>query len=236
VCRFLSFRPELRAEPLIPQSNRGMQPYSMTDEEMLPPEGSSQSDVRGDAARALLRRMARGDELALAALYEGWAERVYSVAYWFLQDADDAADVVGETFWQAWRTAAEYDGARSAGTTWLVMIARSRALDRVRARRRRGEWTAARRTVEALLEQMDSGQTQPPDGAESSELRSAVASALRALPDEQREAVELAFLGGLSHAEIAEETAQPLGTIKTRIRLAMKKLREGLASLREEDE
>ena len=205
---------------------------------MVPPKGStsSQSDVRQDVARALLRRIARGDEPALAALYDGWAERVYSVAYWFLQDADEAADVVGETFWQAWRSAAEYDGARSAGTTWLVMIARSRALDRVRARRRRGDWMTARPTVEALLEQMDSGRSQPDAGPESSELRSAVASALRALPTEQREAVELAFFGGLSHAEIAEETAQPLGTIKTRIRLAMKKLREGLASLREDDE
>jgi RNA polymerase sigma-70 factor, ECF subfamily len=210
----------------------------MTDEAMVPPEGSfsSQSGVRQDAARALLRRIAQEDEAALAALYDGWAERVYSVAYWFLQDADEAADVVGETFWQVWRSAAEYDAARSAGTTWLVMIARSRALDRVRGRRRRVDWTTARSTVEALLEQMDSGRSQPDAGPESSELRSAVASALRALPNEQREAVELAFFGGLSHAEIAEETAQPLGTIKTRIRLAMKKLREGLASLREDDE
>jgi RNA polymerase sigma-70 factor, ECF subfamily len=211
----------------------------MTDEEMVPPTGStsSQSGVRQDPARPLIRRMARGDELALAALYDGWAERVYSVAYWFLQDADEAADVVGETFWQAWRSAAAYDGARATGTTWLVMIARSRALDRVRARGRRTGWTTARATVEALLEQIDSGRSEPPDGSpESSELGSAVASALRALPNEQREAVQLAFFGGLSHAEIAEQTGQPLGTIKTRIRLAMKKLRQGLASLREDNQ
>jgi RNA polymerase sigma-70 factor, ECF subfamily len=174
--------------------------------------------------------MADGDESALAALYDRWVDRVHTVAYWILKDRDEAEDVVEETFWQAWRTAARYDGARSAGSTWLVMIARSRALDRLRAQRRRDSWAAS---SAALLE--DNGEesatvTQP----ETAESYTRLAEALGALPLEQRQAMELAFFQGLSHSEIASRTAQPLGTVKTRIRLAMEKLRQRLASLRDE--
>jgi RNA polymerase sigma-70 factor, ECF subfamily len=222
----------------VTQSNRGMQPYSMTEEAIVPSKDSPSRLPRDpqDHAQTLLLRMAGGDESALASLYDGWAERVYSVAFWFLQDPDDAADVVGETFWQAWRSAGEYDSARAAGTTWLLMIARSRALDRVRAGRRRIAWTTARPTVDTLLEQIAAVQGEMPDAVpELSESRALIAVRLKALPAEQREVVEMAFFAGLSHSEIAEKTAQPLGTVKTRIRLAMKKLREGLASLRKDD-
>ena len=221
------------------QSKRGMQPYSLSEEAIVSSKASPfrMPELPQDQAETLLRRMAGGDESALAALYKRWADRVCSVAFWFLQDPDEAADVVGETFWQAWRSAAEYDSTRASGATWLLMIARSRALDRVRAGRRRSAWTTARPTVDTLLEQLEAAQGEMPETVpELSEIRALVALRLKALPAEQREAVELAFFGGLSHAEIAEQTAQPLGTIKTRIRLAMKKLREGLASLRKDDQ
>src|SRR5215210_5063171 len=105
-----------------------------------------------DPDAALLRRMADGDESALAALYDRWVDRVHTVAFWILKDRDEAEDVVEETFWQVWRTAARYDFARSAGSTWLMLIARSRALDRLRAQRRRADWTAAPSTAGAMLE------------------------------------------------------------------------------------
>lgn len=181
----------------------------------------------------LVRRMAGGDESALAALYDAWADRVHTLACWILRDSDEAEDVVEETFWQAWRTAARYDGERAGGGTWLLMIARCRAIDRLRARRRRADGTAAFSTTGALLD--GAGTELPGAEEERRERYSVLASALDGLPREQREALEMAFYGGLSHAEIAAQMAQPLGTVKTRIRLAMQKLRLRLAPLRDGD-
>ena len=202
------------------------------------PHGHStpgQSRVPHEDDHALFQRMAEGDESALAALYDKWGHRVHTVAFWILRDTDEAEDVVEETFWQAWRTAANYDGRRGAGSTWLMMIARSRALDRLRRQRRRAGWLAAPSTMNALLDGPEVAGTHLPGAqAERTEFYTELAAALAALPLEQREVVEMAFFGGLSHAEIAAQSAQPLGTVKTRIRLAMQKLRERLAFLREE--
>jgi RNA polymerase sigma-70 factor (ECF subfamily) len=190
--------------------------------------------VQEDHDRELLRRVADRDQAALGALYDRWSERVHSLALWILNDADDAEDVVEETFWQVWRKAGGYDSSRSAGSSWLMMIARSRALDRLRMRRRRADWTAAPATVIALTDLAGSALSEAPgSGLEWADQQSQLASALNALPPEQRAALEMAYFEGLSHGEIAERTSQPLGTVKTRIRLAMKKLRQGLASTRE---
>jgi len=177
--------------------------------------------------------MADGEEAALGTLYDLWAERVHTLAFWILKDADEAEDVVEETFWQVWRTSGQYDGRRSAGATWLLMIARSRALDRLRSRKRRADWTAAPSTASELRDQAGVMPGEPPDiGLERSEGQSKLASAMGDLPPEQRSALEMAYFEGLSHGEIAQRTSQPLGTVKTRIRLAMQKLRRGLGSLR----
>ena len=210
-----------------------------TDQRRSPPPPTAQRDVsRSDVAvdpdAALLRRMADGDESALAALYDRWVERVHTVAFWILKDSDEAEDVVEETFWQAWRTAARYDGNRSAASTWLVMIARSRSLDRLRAERRRADWTTSPSTAGALLDEAVGRETDTAALPERGEHSVALAEAIGALPPEQRHALELAFFGGLSHSEIADQTAQPLGTVKTRIRLAMEKLRQRLGFLRDE--
>jgi RNA polymerase sigma-70 factor, ECF subfamily len=195
----------------------------------------SQSRVPHEDDFALFHRMAAGDESALAALYDKWGSRVHTVAFWILQDADEAEDVVEETFWQAWRSAATFDGRRGAGSTWLLMITRSRALDRLRCERRRGAWLAAPSTLNALLDGPGVAGTDLPGAqAERMEFYTELAAALAALPPEQREVMEMAFFGGLSHAQIAAQSAQPLGTVKTRIRLAMQKLRQRLAFLREE--
>ncbi|HEX5963973.1 MAG TPA: sigma-70 family RNA polymerase sigma factor [Gemmatimonadales bacterium] len=203
-----------------------------------PPGHSTSGQVRvhDDQDSALLRRMADGDEAALGTLYDRWAERVHALAFWILKDADEAEDVVEETFWQVWRTARRYDGKRSAGFTWLMIIARSRALDRLRSRRRRADWTASPATASALREQAGVRPVDLPGSQlDKTDRRSELASALGALPLEQRTALEMAYFQGLSHGEIAAQTSQPLGTVKTRIRLAMQKLRERLALLREED-
>jgi RNA polymerase sigma-70 factor, ECF subfamily len=189
---------------------------------------------RADPDAGLLLRMADGDETAFSALYDRWADRVHTVAIWILKDPDEAEDVVEETFWQVWRTAARYDVTRSACATWIMLIARSRALDRLRAQRRRAEWTSAPSTAGALLELSTSAETDATSHGESVEQATLLAAAIGALPPEQQEALKLAYFTGLSHSEIATQTAQPLGTVKTRIRLAMNKLRQHLGFLRDE--
>jgi RNA polymerase sigma-70 factor, ECF subfamily len=179
--------------------------------------------------------MAAGDESALATLYDRWASRVHSVAYWILRDADEVEDVVEETFWEAWRSAAKFNGRRAGAPAWLAMIARSRSLDRLRRHRRRAEWLADGSAARAQLDAVGPADAElPGTHAERLERADGVAAALEMLPSEQQKVVQMAFFGGLSHAEIAAQLAVPLGTVKTRIRLAMHKLRERLAFLREE--
>lgn len=188
--------------------------------------------VPSQADRELVRRMAAGDESALGALYDHYAPLLHSVARRIVGDDDDAEEVLEETFWQAWRQAGRYEESRGGLSTWLVMIARSRALDRVRARRRFRE----ERWDELPGGPADSpgDDASPLDSAELDEVRRMVGRAVATLPPEQRQTVELAYFRGLSQSEIAEATGEPLGTVKTRARLALQKLREALVLLREE--
>jgi RNA polymerase sigma-70 factor (ECF subfamily) len=187
-----------------------------------------------DADGALLRRMAAGDESALGALYDRWAGLVHSVVTRIVADAGDAEELVEETFLQAWRQAGRYQGARGGVSTWLVVMARSRALDRVRlAGHRRAAAAEPLESAEsagALLP--DTGT--PLDAAEIAETRQIVHAALEKLPADQRETLEMAYFKGMSQSEIAEATGQPLGTVKTRCRLGLRKLREALSVLRED--
>jgi RNA polymerase sigma-70 factor (ECF subfamily) len=201
----------------------------------LDPEGASPAASGRGAARhsateddALVQRMAVGDEQALGALYDRWVDVVHAVVARVLRSADDVDDVVEETFWQAWRQADRFDPARGSVQTWLLTIARSRSLDRTRALRRRREEPLERDDGE-VIEQV--APSDPGLDAEASERRRIVTSALASLPPEQREALELGYYGGLSQSEIAERTGQPLGTVKTRMRLAMQKLRSQLGGL-----
>jgi RNA polymerase sigma-70 factor (ECF subfamily) len=186
----------------------------------------------GDAD--LLRRMAAGDEQALGALYDRWSGLVHSVVLRVVGDADDAEELVEETFWQAWRQAGRYDASRGGISGWLVVIARSRALDRVRLR----GWQRAAATestdAEGAAQQAEVDVRGPLDAAEMDETRRIVRAAMERLPAEQRETVEMAYFRGMSQTEIAAATGQPLGTVKTRARLALQKLREALSVLRED--
>lgn len=185
--------------------------------------------------RELVARMSAGDETALAQLYDRWSRSVYALVVHLVRDGDDAEDVVEEAFWQAWRQASRYEASRGEVGTWLFTIARSRALDRLRSRRRLREEPL----TPVLLGDSDvtasaSPNDDPTVRAEATERRALVAGALRTLPKEQREVLELAFFAGLSQTEIADRTGHPLGTVKTRTRLAAQKLRDSLAALREE--
>lgn len=174
---------------------------------------------------ALVRRMVDSDETALGALYDQWSRALYSLVLHLLQDPDEAEDVVEETFWQAWRKASSYEPSRGAVSTWLLTIGRRRALDRLRARKRSREDLDARN----VFADLPSSDPDPYQDAENANLRESVRSALRGLPEEQRQPLELGYFNGLSQSEIAEVTGEPLGTVKTRMRLAMQKLREPLA-------
>ena len=182
--------------------------------------------------------MAAGDEQALGALYDRWIVSVHTIAFHLLGDEDEAEDAVEETFWQAWRQAGRFDASRGAVSTWLSTIARSRALDRLRARRRRAEDpidAPSRETTPARQPLADAPSRigNPQRDSERSERARDIVAALTALPPEQREVIELAYFGGLSQSEIAAKIAQPLGTVKTRARLALEKLRVPLAPHRE---
>jgi RNA polymerase sigma-70 factor (ECF subfamily) len=193
---------------------------------VIAPSGVSAAKAEADAAdQAILARMAQGDGDALAELYDRYARPVYSLALRILRDARDAEDVVQEVFAQAWRHAARYSPARGVVAAWLVTLARSRAIDRLRARKARPEGASDDRPG---LQFIDSA---PPIDHQllSSEQVTRVRAALEELPVLQRVAVELAYFEGLTHVEIANRLEQPLGTIKTRIRLALGKLRESLA-------
>ncbi|MET0399042.1 MAG: sigma-70 family RNA polymerase sigma factor [Longimicrobiaceae bacterium] len=173
-----------------------------------------------------------GDEAALAALYDRWVTLVHSVAIQLLEDSDDAAEVVEEVFWQVWRQPESYQAERSAVSTWLAMITRSRALDRQRSRTRRRRRETELPEDEAQIPR-DSTSVDPLDGAEAAERSEIVALAIWSLPTDQRQTIELAYFRGMSQSEIAKHTGQPLGTVKTRVRLAFQKLRETLSILRD---
>lgn len=174
-----------------------------------------------------LQRIADRDEGALATFYDRWVQSVYAAVVQLLHDADDAEDVLEQTFWQVWERAATFDPARGSVRTWVLTIARSRALDRLRARARRPESVP-------LSEFVATDQPDPSESVEAQERREQVGRALASIPEEQRRAIELAYFGGLTQSEIAERLRQPIGTVKTRMRLGMQKLRALLLATREE--
>jgi RNA polymerase sigma-70 factor (ECF subfamily) len=173
----------------------------------------------------LLRRIAGQDRQALAEFYDQTAGALYSTVVRILGDAHEAEEVIQDAFLQIWEKAATFDPSLGAPFYWALSITRNRAIDRLRARQRRA------RLADELHEAAvgDSPPVAPPfQSALSGEDLAAVRSAVCGLPGEQRQAIEMAFFGGMSHGEIAQALGQPLGTIKARIRRGMLKLRESL--------
>jgi RNA polymerase sigma-70 factor (ECF subfamily) len=172
------------------------------------------------ASLALLRRLAAGEQAALGEFYDLFAGLVNAVALRVLRDVAEAEDVVQEVFVQIWRQAARYDPGRGSPEAWVSTLARTRSIDRLRAR-------VARTRPSAQGNSDLAASTNPPNAAETL----AVRTALGELPAEQRRVLELAYFEGLSQTEIARRLDQPLGTIKTRTRAAMLRLRAALEPL-----
>ena len=176
-----------------------------------------------DADPRLVGRLASGDLDAAGELYERHAGKVLALARRILRDDGDAEDVVQEVFSQAWRTATRYEAGRGTVAGWLLMITRTRAIDRLRARQSRPDTTGG-----VLLDRMPGPNSAPTDALIASEQYARIRQGLGELPVEQRTALELAYFEGLSQSEIAERLVAPLGTIKTRIRTALTTLRRSL--------
>lgn len=183
---------------------------------MIPPDLSAERSPADDLV--LVQRIADGDPLALSALYDRHAQAVYSHAFHLLGDAAEAEDAVEETFWRVWSRAADYDPALPDVPTWLVMICRQRAAERLRSKKR------------ALDQLVEDPTGLAPAGArvEASTDSGGAASALAAVPTEQRTVLELAFFRGVAPADVASVTKQSPETALTRLRVAMRKVRDAL--------
>ncbi|HXF96777.1 MAG TPA: sigma-70 family RNA polymerase sigma factor [Gemmatimonadales bacterium] len=187
-----------------------------------------------EAQGSLIRRLKARDETALGELYDALAPWVLGVAYRILADDAEAEEVLSDVFVQIWRRIDQHDASRGPLVPWVLSIARNRALDQLRRRRR---W---RRKVERWEQARAAEQEDfvpAPAPAEASvpgwPMHQEVHRALDTLPEEQRRVVLLAYFEGLSHSEIARRTGQPLGTVKTRLRLAHAKLGELLKHVRD---
>lgn len=184
------------------------------------------AETRADD-RECLRRLAAGDRDAAAPLYDRHVRAVYSLVLRIVDDEADAEDVVQDVFTQAWRQASRYDPARGPVAAWLLVMARTRAIDKLRARRARSGPQPAE--DERVMETLPAAGLDAADVLVGAEQARQVQRALNELPLLQRIAIELAYYEGLTQREIAERLEEPLGTVKTRIRLGLLKLRKSLA-------
>ena len=186
---------------------------------------SDAASVRSLAA--LVERMRSGQERALEELYDATVGKLYALASAILRSAEDSEEIVCETYAYAWANAARFDASRANVLGWLLMLCRSRALDRLRQRRVH----AGALDLVALRDADARGVDQPYDILSLMEQRSSVHRALSQLAPERRQLISLAFLQGLSHQEIADVTRLPLGTVKSHVRRALTQLREALEAM-----
>ncbi|PSB28017.1 sigma-70 family RNA polymerase sigma factor [Stenomitos frigidus] len=176
----------------------------------------------------LLIRVAQHDQAALSALYDRYARVLYAVAFKSLRSAEESEEVVLDVFAQVWRTAARYDVAKGRVDSWLFMMTRSRVLDRLRSFQRVTKVTLASENLAEI--QASTPGVDPVENVLILERRDRVLAALSQLPEEQRQVIELAYYKGLTQVEIAAQTNLSLGTVKTRVRLGLSKLRVALGN------
>jgi RNA polymerase sigma-70 factor (ECF subfamily) len=176
---------------------------------------------RNDAPlRAALEAMGRGDQAALGQFYDLTNRMIYGVILKILGNSEDAEEVLSDVYMQAWRQAGSFSPDRGSPMTWLILLARSRSLDRLRSQK-------TRKTRETVLE-ADHFSISDKSGQQSAEAerRTLVRALLNELGPDHRMLVELAFFEGLTHTDLSARLGLPLGTVKTRIRIAMNKIRE----------
>lgn len=186
-----------------------------------------ESRSRDQELISLVQRIAKSDQSALAMLYDTTNRLAYGLILRVLGDASTAEEVLLDVYTQVWKQAANYDTGRGSPLAWITTIARTRAIDRLRS----GWQDRQRKEPLDLLNDRETTAANPEEASVNSERQQFVRVALSSLSHEQREVIELAYYGGLSHSEIAAKLNQPLGTVKTRTRLGMMKLREALAPM-----
>ncbi len=182
----------------------------------------------------LVARVAGGDQAAFEQLYEQSSPLLCTLVSRIVGNEGEAADLLQEVYLEVWRKASNYDHARGTPMAWLVTLARSRAIDRVRALGSRGKGVTAS-LDDTPASDLIASNADAMEISAASERQALVWAALDRLPLVQRQAIELAYYEGLTHVEISGRLNVPLGTIKTRIRLAMEKLRDSLQPLWEEE-
>ena len=185
------------------------------------PQDSLAPRTRDQDLSAFIEKLAGGDQSALSSLYDASNRLVFGLILRIINDRSTAEEVLLDVYTQVWRQASTYDAKRGAPLAWLMTIARSRAIDRLRS----GKHDQNKESLDDLSNLTGSG-VSPEEATVFSERQQIVRSALDSLSPEQREVIELAYYSGLSHSEIALKLGQPLGTVKTRTRLAMMKLRD----------
>lgn len=192
------------------------------------PQRASQKPATAEMLAAELQGVAAGDAIALERFFDATNRLVHGLALGILRDPQAAEEVVLDVYLQVWRQAGAYDSRRGSPLAWLTMLARSRAIDRRRAHG--PEWTRTD-TMEAAAVLLSESNPEAETAVEERSER--VRAALAQLPAAQREAIVTAFFSGLSHSEVAAVLGAPLGTVKTRIRTGMMRLRELLEPERE---
>jgi len=213
------------APPVLPDLAAIQRPVSR-----VPSTTVDERRQRAEQDAVLVSALASGEVGALEQLYDRYSALVFSVALRVLHDHAIAEDVTQEVFLRIWRQPGSFDPARGKFISWISSVARNRALDEQRrlSRRRRAE----DQDEDPVADLPADGRGDDPAGAAVlAEERRRVRAAMTGLPPAQRRVIELAYFGGLTQTEIAERTGDPLGTIKTRVRLGMRKLRETLADL-----
>jgi RNA polymerase sigma-70 factor, ECF subfamily len=178
------------------------------------------ADLNATSDLALVTAIRSGDQGAMATLYDRYSPIVYSVALRVLQDTGAAEDVLQDIFMQLWRNPGAFDASRGNMGAWLAVIARHRAIDRLRRRRPEND-------IEDVVVSVEPDLATEADRSRSLDR---IRAALRTMSPPQRSALEMAYFEGLTHVEIAEKTGEPLGTIKTRIRTGLLSLRKVLAA------
>jgi RNA polymerase sigma-70 factor (ECF subfamily) len=174
-----------------------------------------------DDAELLIARIAEGDRDAFSRFYDAFAGTALSLIRRVLRDPAPSEEVLQDVFWQVWKEAPQYDPRRGSPIAWVMMRAKARAIDKLRSIRRR-EQTFVMPVNEAVARQDDGG---VPTAAMAVEGRGFVQNALARLPEAQRRVIEMAFFEGLTQSEIAARLGEPLGTVKTRARLGLERLR-----------
>jgi RNA polymerase sigma-70 factor (ECF subfamily) len=193
------------------------------------PRGSRELSTRDQDWAALIKRVADGDQSALTELYDGTSRIVFGLVLRVVSDRSTAEEVLLDVYTQVWRQARTYDERRGSPLAWLMTIARTRGIDRLRS----GRYEQQNKEALDSIREASAASASPEESTVEAERRKLVRAALDSLSAEQREVIELAYYSGLSHSEIALRLGQPLGTVKTRTRLGMIKLRDMLRPILE---